>query len=399
MKISNNKSIPLLLTACSLAFMQLSAQAQMDMSSDKYYRAPRSMHGKQVIIPVGSHFEGRMNDTISSKTRQGQMFSIEITSPILANGTDVLIPIGTKVFGEVVEAIPSTKQRKIKYMPKPLGKLRTQIKSIKTPDGMTYPLVASITAEFGRLGAGRMMANRELMNNPSMGYVGSQTSFDAVDPNISQRPGSPPKVMDKQTFMRDPINGIPRFQGGAVGTPVIRSIVRKGNEIYIYSGSPLTLRVDAPLKMGIAPSKGELSIDLDPIQRSLDEAGSERGYRRFKPISKVQQEAEEQRQAEQQQAAPPPPPVTQQIEAPEPDDGVPAFLKKAKKNNVLQSPFAPTQQQPQGFPPQQQPPQGVPLQAPLQAPPQAQQQQQQLPPQTQQQVAPPQSGQRPGDAF
>lgn len=397
MKINNKKSISLLLAACSFAFVQPSAQAQMDMNAEKFYRAPRSMHGKQVVIPVGSHFEGRMNDTISSTTRQGQKFSIEITSPILANGTDVLIPIGSRVIGEVVEAIPSNKQRKIKYMPKPLGKLRTQLSALTTPDGMTYPLVASIVAEYGKLGSGRTMPNRDLMGNPSMGYVGSQASFDAVDPNFDKRGGNMmkgPTVIDKRTFFRDPINGVPRFQGGAAGTPVIRSIVRKGNEIYIYSGSPLTLRVDAPLKMGIAPSKGELSIDIDPVQRSLDEAGSDRGYRRFKPISRVQQEEQEKRQAEEQRSAPPPLPVPQQIEPQEPDDGIPAFLKKAKKNNVLESPFAPTQQQPQGGVPMQAPPQGVPAQAPPQN-----QQQPPLQFQQQQPGIPPQTQQKPGDAF
>ena len=313
-----------------------SAQAQGGRPADpeKFYRAPNTIHGKTVLIPLGSHFEARMNETISSKTRQGQKFSIEVTSPVLANATDVVIPNGARIIGEVVEAIPSNKQRKVKGEPKPLGKLRTQLTSLVTPDGMTYPVVASIMPEYVK--TGRMTkANKELQGQ-GMGYVGSQTSFDAVHPGFDSRGGGSrgPKVVSRRDFNRDPImGGDSRGQGaGGYGTPVIRSIRRVGNEIYIYSGSPLTVRLDAPLKISIAPSKGALSIDLDEVTPSLEDGTKPANFRRFQPANNAPPEEGQQ----QQQAVAP-------VQPAEPDDGLPAFLRNKKKQ------FTPDQSTQQGM--------------------------------------------------
>jgi hypothetical protein len=303
---------------------------------EKFYRAPNTIHGKTVLIPMGSHFEGRMNETISSKTRQGQKFSIEVTSPVLANATDVVIPNGSRIIGEVVEAIPSGKQRKIKDQPKPIGKLRTQLTSLVTPDGMTYPVVASIMPEFVKSGKYNR-ANKELMNQ-GMGYVGSQSSFDAVHPGFDTKAGQGnrgPKVVNRREFFRDPIMGNDggRGQSSQYGTPVIRSIRRQGNEIYIYSGSPLTVRLDAPLKISIAPSKGALSVDLDEVTPSLEDGTRPGNFRRFQPATRAPQENEQQQPA--QAAAP--------VQPPEPDDGLPAFLRNKKKS------FSPEQSTQQGM--------------------------------------------------
>lgn len=310
------------------------AQGGKQTDPEKFYRAPNTIHGKTVLIPMGSHFEGRMNETISSKTRQGQKFSIEVTSPVLANATDVVIPNGSRIIGEVVEAIPSGKQRKIKGQPKPIGKLRTQLTSLVTPDGMTYPVVATIMPEYIKSGK-YSKANKEL-NNQGMGYVGSQASFDAVHPGFDTRAGQGnrgPKVVNKREFFRDPIMGNDggRGQGSQYGTPVIRSIRRQGNEIYIYSGSPLTVRLDAPLKLSIAPSKGALSVDLDEVTPSLEDGTRPGNFRRFQPATRAPQE-----EVQQPQAVAP-------VQPPEPDDGLPAFLRNKKKT------FTPEQSTQQGM--------------------------------------------------
>jgi len=388
------------------------AQGGKQTDPEKFYRAPGTIHGKTVVLPLGSHFEGRLNETISSKTRQGLKFSIEITSPILANATDVIIPTGSRIIGEVVEAIPSSKQRKVKDQPKPLGKLRTQLSSLITPDGMTYPLVASIMHEYTKSGK-YTRANQEI-GQPSMGYVGSQTSFDAVHPGFDTRAGGGnrgPKVVGRREFMRDPIMGTEgRNKVTQYGSPVIRAIRRVGNEIYIYSGSPLTVRLDAPLKMSIAPSKGALSIDLDPVTPSLEEGANDGSFRRFQPVGRRNQQQEDEEQE------PPPQAIAPVQQAPDPDDGLPAFLRK-KKPFFAQDQGGPPagmqqqaprfqQQQPPNFqqqpqqqqfqqqPPQQQFQQQPPQQQFQQQPPQQQFQQQ--PPQQQppQQQAPPQSSQQ-----
>ncbi len=73
-----------------------------------YYRAETSYAGKTFVIPAGTTFEGRIETTISSTgSKQGTPFTISISSPLLSNGSDVLIPAGATVLGEVVQAIPA----------------------------------------------------------------------------------------------------------------------------------------------------------------------------------------------------------------------------------------------------------------------------------------------------
>ncbi len=88
------------------------AEAQRNQSADSLYRGAHTMHGKTVIIPIGVDFEGRIDHTIgSSVSKPGERFEVEVSSPVLANGTDVLIPAGSAVIGEVVECIPSSRCR------------------------------------------------------------------------------------------------------------------------------------------------------------------------------------------------------------------------------------------------------------------------------------------------
>lgn len=73
-----------------------------------YYKAPDSLAGRTIVIPAGTTFEGRIESTIgSSVSKQGERFIITLSSPLLANGSDVLIPAGAEVLGEVVQAIPA----------------------------------------------------------------------------------------------------------------------------------------------------------------------------------------------------------------------------------------------------------------------------------------------------
>ncbi len=73
-----------------------------------YYKAPASYAGKTFVVPAGTTFEGRIQSTIgSSVSKQGTPFIITIPSPVLANGSDVLIPAGSEVLGEVVQAVPA----------------------------------------------------------------------------------------------------------------------------------------------------------------------------------------------------------------------------------------------------------------------------------------------------
>ncbi len=306
---------------------------------EKYFRSPNTLHGKTVLIPIGSHIEGRMNKTISSKTsKQGEKFSIEITSPVLANGTDVIIPIGSKIIGEVVEAIPASKQKHPRGTPKPSGKLRTSLTLIQTPDGMSRPLVASIAGEFLATGSGRLQPNQDLQN-PSLGYAGSGASFAAVHPSMNKRNygNQGPKVVTKRDYWQDPVLGVERYGRSQRGTPVIRSMIKKGRDIYIMSGSPLSIKIDAPLQISVAPSKGRMSIDIGTSTPPAVQSGG----RRFQPAGGTQASPEAAQNQENQENKKAFTHEKMLKEPVDPEAHLPRFLRTPKNLQFLKpSPFA-----------------------------------------------------------
>ncbi len=283
-------------TALSIAFgaFVYPADAQSKQSGDSLYRGAHTMHGKTLIIPIGVDFEGRLDHTIgSSVSKQGEKFEVEVSSPVLANGTDVLIPAGSAVIGEVVECIPSSRLPHQKGFPKPTGKLRVQLSGLRTPDGVTYPMVASLAGETQARGGGGGRGNRSSMERPNthlgrgVAYVGTASSFEAVAPGAAQRfrtrPGQPPKLVTPQEIMRDAIYG--NGQAGTQGSGMahIRSLVKRNSNLWILAGSPLSIRIDAPFKMGIAPASGSASVldapmdDPDRVERNGGRRFAKRG--------------------------------------------------------------------------------------------------------------------------
>jgi hypothetical protein len=241
------------------------------MSATAYgqFQAPSTLQGKVIIIPIGTTFEGRIDTTIGSAiSHQGERFVISMSAPILANGIEVLIPSGSEVIGEIVEAIASHQVPRQKGQVKQIGKLRVQLTALKTPDGLTFPLVASIVPDKSRMG---MAANQQHPLGTGVAYVGSQSSFETVAPGNPRygrpQPGQAPKVLSPGDIMRDPILGRDQsyansgFQNGAA----IRSLVRKKNDLFIYSGSPLSMRIDAPFKITLGTSQGAAATLNAPL--------------------------------------------------------------------------------------------------------------------------------------
>ncbi len=246
-----------------------------------YYKTPDSLAGKTVIIPAGTTFEGRIDRTIgSSVSKQGTSFTISLSSPVLANGTDVLIPAGAQVLGEVVQAIPAS-QVPHKKKEKPPGELRIQITALRMPDGMTFPMVANLIGEeevagpYGGYG-GRYGQSKSHLGS-GIGYVGTQQGFQTVQPgrtNRGYRGNNSSGVVTKEELLNDPIMGREKDMDSSEKM-AIRSLVKKNRDLYIYVGSPLTVRLEAPFKMGVSASSGqESALDATPFSsQSPDNTG------------------------------------------------------------------------------------------------------------------------------
>ncbi|HEY9772297.1 MAG TPA: hypothetical protein V6C81_00650 [Planktothrix sp.] len=292
-------TLPSLLLALSIAVsLHVPAQAQG-------FRGASGLQGKTIFLPVGTSFEGRIDTTIgSSKSKQGQRFNIITASPILGNGTDVIIPAGAKVVGEVVEAIPAGDVGHPKHY-KPYGRLRVQLTSLQMPDGMTYPLVASLMPE-------SYAERNKKSNNPNLGgglgYSGSQASLNAVRPGMGGRNNSQRGMLSKNDLAKDPFYGgggdmSGKSGSGNQGSGVIRSLVPKGHELYIFEGSPLSIRLDAPLKIGIAAAPGAESLYDRAAEVSND--GGKRFAREAPPQPQAaQQDGALPQQQQQQQNEP-----------------------------------------------------------------------------------------------
>lgn len=259
----------LLSTVSGAAFAQSSdppTRPSRTGDSEQFYKAPSTMHGKTVVLPIGTTFEGRIDSTISSnRSRQGQRFNIVLASPVMLNGTDVVIPAGSSVICEVADAVPASNVPKKSYENKKFikGKLRVQISALRLPDGVTYPMVAHL--------AGEVAAADELDRNPrplgtSIAYTGSAGSFEAVNPNRQggddrrrrsrAAQSGRPYVLQKGDIYSDPVMGAGE-EGFNHDKRTIRSLVLNKRDYYIYSGSPLMVRLSAPFKIGVsAPGIG-----------------------------------------------------------------------------------------------------------------------------------------------
>jgi hypothetical protein len=256
------------------AFVMLSTSAAFAQSSmpperpkresdpDEFYRAPSTVHGKTILVPIGTTWEGRMSTTISSaRSHPGTAFDIIMSSPVILNGTEVVVPAGSAIVGEVVEAVPASSVPKTYMQDKRTvrGKLRIQISGLRTPDGVMHPLVASVAGEVDHSGGNDTDWKPPL--GTSIGYVGSSSSFEAVNinrarPSRNDSQDHRPNVVTKRDLLADPLLGAGE-DGYRLDRMTIRSLVLNKRDYYIYSGSPLSVRLQAPFKISIgSPGMG-----------------------------------------------------------------------------------------------------------------------------------------------
>ncbi|MBX9770940.1 MAG: hypothetical protein K2X29_06195 [Candidatus Obscuribacterales bacterium] len=249
--METNKRHQLILLAAVITFGSTSAQA----SEPHAMRLAQSGNEeKYIVLPAGTTFEGRIDSTIgSAASHSGERFTITIANPILANGMDVLIPAGSQVIGEVVEAIPSRSIPHEKEAPPLQGKLRIQLNSLKTTEGITYPLVASLVADAGRDTTGEQTGG--------VGYVGDASNFEAVKLGKNSRRGNYGQgVASRDEVLRDPIYGIDKSTNRQSGSH-IRSLVRRGYDLFIDSGAPLVIKLNAPFKVSL--NRANLDVPLN----------------------------------------------------------------------------------------------------------------------------------------
>lgn len=265
------------------------ARPKREHDPDEWYRPPSTVHGKTILVPIGATWEGRLDRTISSaKSTPGTAFNIIISNPVILNGSEVVVPAGSAIVGEVVEAVPASRVPRQLMQDRRLvrGKLRIAISGLRTPDGVTHPLVASVAGEVNK-NTYNVGNDYDAPLGTSIGYVGSQASFEAVNVNRSKTSrwdsqDRRPPVIKRRDLLADPILGA-GDEGYKRDQLSIRSLVLKGRDYWIYSGSPLTVRLQAPFKISVnSPGMGapvgavkEVDDQLPPPTKASAGGGDE----------------------------------------------------------------------------------------------------------------------------
>jgi hypothetical protein len=238
----------------------------------------QNFEGKTILLPVGMTLEGRIDTTISSNhSKQGQRFKIIMASPVLANGSEVVIPAGSYVMGEVVEAISAGSQKRRVGYSKPQGHLHTQLNELKTPDGAVYPIAAELAPEVFFHG-GKTYKNATNLGG-GMGWVGDINSFNAAAPLVPRQGRN--KVGTRremeQDMNRNSIYGRDIQGTTNTGTGYVRSVQVHNRDIYIAGGSPVSIKLNAPFKITLT---GGVS-STDAAFASAQERATRTGDRRF----------------------------------------------------------------------------------------------------------------------
>jgi hypothetical protein len=157
-------------------------------------------------------------DSLGSATSQtGDTFSARIIDPVQV-GERTAVPAGSRVMGQVAEAVPAKKAVKDKG-----GALKLTFDKLETPSGFGVPISASVT----RL---------EKVQSKTAGIMGGGASGGAI-------------VLKVSSGTKDATPG--SVVGGAIATDIAAGT--RGKELELPVGSRLIVTLDQPLTLVISP--------------------------------------------------------------------------------------------------------------------------------------------------
>jgi hypothetical protein len=93
------------------------------------------------VVPAGTELHATLDRLLSSKTAQaGDTFTATLSEPITARNGAVLLPLGTKLQGEVTDV----EQGKVLASVRGKARLDLRFREVKLPNGTTLPITASL---------------------------------------------------------------------------------------------------------------------------------------------------------------------------------------------------------------------------------------------------------------
>lgn len=93
------------------------------------------------VVPAGTELHATLDRLLSSKTAQaGDTFTATLSEPVTARNGAVLLPLGTKLQGEVTDV----EQGKVLASVRGKGRLDLRFREVTLPNGTTLPITASL---------------------------------------------------------------------------------------------------------------------------------------------------------------------------------------------------------------------------------------------------------------
>lgn len=193
----------------------------------------RPLRGRVVVAPAGSRFDATLISTLSSGiNRVGDIVTATVSAPLII-GSDVVIPNGSQVIGQIVNAIPARR-----FMAGSGGVLEIRFTSIQTPDGQRYPLSASVDTTQFKLQA--ETGGSRLAKGVGKAAVGAGLGA-ALGTAIGAIAGGMP--------------GKGAWSGAAIGggAGALGALASKGAELILQSGSQVPILLDQSLQIVVPP--------------------------------------------------------------------------------------------------------------------------------------------------
>ncbi|OGI18724.1 MAG: hypothetical protein A3B68_03530 [Candidatus Melainabacteria bacterium RIFCSPHIGHO2_02_FULL_34_12] len=195
--------------------------------------ASRPLKGRVVVAPAGSRFDATLVTTLSSGiNRIGDIVNATVSSPLIV-GSDVVIPGGSQVIGQVVNVIPAKRFRAGSG-----GVIEIRFTSIQTPDGQRYPLSASVDTSQFKLQA--ETGGSRLAKGVGKAAIGAGVGA-ALGTAIGAIAGGMP--------------GRGAWSGAAIGggTGALTALASKGAEFVLNSGERIPVVLDQSLQVVVPP--------------------------------------------------------------------------------------------------------------------------------------------------
>lgn len=203
-----------------------------------YNPPPRGYrHGRVVFAPAGTVLNATLSTSISTQVAQpGDVIQANVSQAVMLG--DSQIPVGSVLLGQVTDA-KAGKRLGLS------GKLGVQFNRLRTPDGIETPINASLVSGIGKYGennSGTMVGEtwkRKTAQGAIRGAAGAGLGA-ALGTAVGAIAGGS-RGAGRGAWSGTAIGG-----GVGLGSSLL---LRKGRDVTIPSGTPIQVRLDAPVSI------------------------------------------------------------------------------------------------------------------------------------------------------